>query len=474
MKTAAAYIRVSDERQDEYSPDSQLKLIKNFAQSNGFAISEEYIFYDDGISAKSVKKRTEFNKMIALSKEKSCPFEAILVWKFSRFARNQEESIVYKNLLRKNNIQVISISEPINDSPFGELIERIIEWMDEYYLINLSTEVKRGMLEKASRGEAMCVPPIGYDLVDKKYVPNNQADYVQKIFKDYLNGISMRQIAIKYTAAGLATRNGNPLETRTIQYMLNNPLYTGKIRWSTGDKVFSKSRKFDDPSILIANGKHEPIIDTETWNAVQKKLKEQKQMYGRYQRNGQPHEWMLKGLLRCSSCGATLVKSKDLYVQCHQYAKGRNCKISHSLSIKTADKITIQALQNCVNNCAFTIEPKENTATVTVDYSALIKKEEIKLKRAKKTYLEGIDSIEEYNANKNEILKTIKTFKDQLNEITNSQADINTQNKQCAYIFNIINGPEKSTEAKNQALRSIIQRVVFNKSENSFSFYFYY
>ena len=127
MKTAAAYIRVSDERQDEYSPDSQLKLINDFAKKNGYYVPEEYVFYDDGISAKTAKKRPEFNRMIALAKEKNNPFEAILVWKFSRFARNQEESIVYKNILRKKGVQVISISEPIIDSPFGELIERIIE-----------------------------------------------------------------------------------------------------------------------------------------------------------------------------------------------------------------------------------------------------------------------------------------------------------------------------------------------------------
>lgn len=150
-KTAAAYIRVSSERQDEYSPDSQKKLIREYAKKNNIEVPEELIFFDDGISAKTATKRTQFNRMIALAKEKEPPFDSILVWKFSRFARNQEESIVYKNILRKKGIQVISISEPIIDSPFGDLIERIIEWMDEYYLINLSTEVKRGMTEKLSR-----------------------------------------------------------------------------------------------------------------------------------------------------------------------------------------------------------------------------------------------------------------------------------------------------------------------------------
>ena len=100
-KIGAAYIRVSDERQDEYSPDSQLKLIRERAAKDGVEIPDEYVFYDDGISGRSTKKRNDFNRMVAMAKEKDHPFEVIYVWKFSRFARNQEQSIVYKNLLRK-------------------------------------------------------------------------------------------------------------------------------------------------------------------------------------------------------------------------------------------------------------------------------------------------------------------------------------------------------------------------------------
>lgn len=474
MKTAAAYIRVSDERQDEYSPDSQLKLIKEFAKKNGYFVPDEYVFYDDGISAKTAKKRPEFNRMIALAKEKNNPFEAILVWKFSRFARNQEESIVYKNILRKKGVRVISISEPIIDSPFGDLIERIIEWMDEYYSINLSAEVKRGMLEKVSRGEPVCLPAIGYDLIDKRYVPNEQAVFVQQIFQDYMNGLPMRQIAIKYNSLGLTTRTGTPLESRTIQYMLYNPLYIGKIRYSTGEKTFAKSRQFDDPGILIVDGLHEPIIDMDTWNAVQEKLKKQKQMFGRYQRNGQTFEWMLKGLLRCGNCGATLVKSRDVYVQCHKYVKGRDCKVSHSISIKKADEIVIQALQDCVRNCSFNIEPAERVDTSVINYAELIRKEEVKLARAKDAYLAGIDTVDEYKANKAEITKAIKSLEKQRDEATKETIDLTAYSKKVEDVLKIVTNPEESTEAKNYALRSILTKVLFNKSSNTFSLFFYY
>ena len=111
MQTAACYIRVSTDDQLEYSPDSQLKLIQDYAAKNGIVLLEDCIFIEEsGISGKSMNKRPEFMKMIAVSKKKPKPFDVILLWKFSRFARNMEEAITVKSMLKKNDIDVISIS----------------------------------------------------------------------------------------------------------------------------------------------------------------------------------------------------------------------------------------------------------------------------------------------------------------------------------------------------------------------------
>ena len=229
-KYAAAYIRVSTDDQIEYSPDSQMKCIAEFAQKNGYILPEEFVFQDDGISGRSAKKRPAFNRMIAESKRKPTPFDAVLVWKFSRFARNQEESIFYKSMLKKNKIEVISISEPVTDGPFGGLIERIIEWSDEYYSIRLSGEVKRGMNEKASRGEAVTIAPYGYKMADKKYVADEkEAEIVRYIFSEFANGASYRDIAMCLNAMGAKTHRLNPFEGRTVEYIINNAVYIGKF-----------------------------------------------------------------------------------------------------------------------------------------------------------------------------------------------------------------------------------------------------
>ena len=146
------------------------------------------LYIDSGISGRSARQRPQFNNMIAEAKSKEHPFDVILVWKYSRFARNQEESIVYKSMLKRENVDVISVSEPISDDPFGSLIERIIEWMDEYYSIRLSGEVSRGMAENAMRGNYQARPPLGYRIPGYRQTPvivPEEAELIQLIFDLY-------------------------------------------------------------------------------------------------------------------------------------------------------------------------------------------------------------------------------------------------------------------------------------------------
>lgn len=474
-KTAAAYIRVSSERQDEYSPDSQIKLIREYAKKNDIEVPEDYVFFDDGISAKSATKRTQFNRMIALAKEKDPPFDSILVWKFSRFARNQEESIVYKNILRKKGIQVISISEPIIDSPFGDLIERIIEWMDEYYLINLSTEVKRGMTEKLSRGEALCPPAFGYNIQDGKYIINEQeAPYIREIFADYLNGITMRQIALKCASRGLRTHRGNPFEARTIRYILYNPVYIGKIRWSTDGRA-SSLRDFSNPSTVIVDGIHEPIISTELWDGVQAKLAETQKMYGKYQRSEQEASWMLKGLMRCE-CGATLTMLSTACpsMQCYAYTKGTGvCVTSHCLSISKADNLVIQNLKELIEKKNYNFVTAQEPVQ-SIDYSALIKKEQSRLARAKEAFLAEIDTVEEYRENKARITKVIKQLeRDRASALKPKEINIDEFNEKVRTVLGTVTDDSVDESAKNKAMRTIISKIIYNKTNNRLDFFFH-
>ena len=108
LRYAYGYIRVSTHDQEEISPDSQENLLREYATRNNIVILK--IFSDLGISGRKAEKRPGFQEMFVLAKGSDHPVYLILVWKFSRFARNQEESIVYKSLLKKqHNVEVVSI-----------------------------------------------------------------------------------------------------------------------------------------------------------------------------------------------------------------------------------------------------------------------------------------------------------------------------------------------------------------------------
>lgn len=256
---AAAYIRVSTEDQLEFSPDSQLKRIQEYVKHHNFSLPENLIFIDEGISGRHAKNRPEFMRMIGMAKQKPRPFDIILVWKYSRFSRNRQESIFYKSMLRKEcGIDVISVSEQLSDDPTSILIEALLEAMDEYYSINLAQEVKRGMQEKFSRGGVVSIPPFGYKMGEKDFeIDEQQAYYVKMMYESFLCGDSCKKIAKRLNEFGVTTKRGNLFETRGVEYILSNPVYTGKFRRNGS---------------CIVQGHHEPIIDEITYQKVQERL----------------------------------------------------------------------------------------------------------------------------------------------------------------------------------------------------------
>lgn len=483
LRIGSAYIRVSDERQDEYSPDSQLKKIREYAAKEGYMIPDEFVFYDDGISGKSVKKRDDFKRMIALAKEKTHPFDVIYVWKFSRFARNQEESIVYKSLLAKHKVSVVSVSEPIPEGPFGSLIERVIEWTDAYYLVNLSGEVRRGMTEKVSRGEPTCAPPFGYIMRDGKYYPDEEsgkADIVREVFTLYSNGVRQREIALVLAEKGIRTRYGKKPENRWVEYMLRNKCYIGKIRYTTdGTKAVSKG-KLDNESIMVVDGNHEPIISMALWDKVQKMLDDQKKAYGKYSKRDQPIGHMLKGLLKCSACGGSLAmsgssgKAKVRFLQCCNYSRG-SCRTSHSILVPKIEAAFIEGLKEAVGAKQFTISPyKPKKADPTaIDYDKLIAVEERRLARAKEAYLAEIDSIEQYAQNKKEITERIDDLKARREKDVEKEIDIDAFTEKVAGIVEFIQREDVTVEAKNEALHNIIEKVVYEKAKGNLAIFFH-
>lgn len=421
MKIAAAYIRVSTEDQIEYSPESQIKAIRDYAKRNGYILPDEYIFMDEGISGKTAGKRPAFMKMIGIAKTTPKPFDAILLWKFSRFARNREDSIVYKSMLRKQlGIEVISISESLGDDKISVLIEAMIEAMDEYYSINLAEEVKRGMTEKAKRGEPLSIPPFGYTMKNKQLVPvKEESDIIKQVFAWYDSGVGMLRIAKNLNAAGVRTHRGNLIENRTVEYWLNNPAYIGKIRWTPTGKT---SRNYHNKDSMIIDGTHEPLIDVDTWERVQKRMKEQKEKYRKWYKPSDSISHWLVGLLHCGICGAPVVSSGG-YLYCNAKAKG-TCTGNGGIKATIVESYIISQLEGLLDGSVTLKPPKQQKQIANTNiYDTQLKRAENRLKRVKDAYENGIDTLEEYRENKQNIQREIENIMSAIQKEQNKEID---------------------------------------------------
>lgn len=472
MKIAAAYVRVSTEEQTELSPDSQVKLIREYAKKNGFIVPKEFIFHDDGISGRSTAKRQGFNQMIGTAKLKPKPFDAILLWKFSRFARNREDSIVYKSMLHKLGIDVISISENVGDDKMSVLIEAMIEAMDEYYSINLAEEVRRGMQEKFSRGGVVSQPPYGYRMGDNVFVIQpDEAEIVRKIYHDFLSGAGRREIAVELNALGVVTRKGRPFDNRRVEYILSNPVYTGMLRRSKNGRQSSGDPFNQREDMQVIPGNHEPIIDRETFNETQKRLKEAKRLYVKHAHTeGRP--FMLKGVVRCSNCGSTLVMSmRNTSLQCHLYAKGQ-CDVSHAISVAKANTAVLERIKEDLRLGAVgvNVENQHKKKKPTVDAtSMLLQKEKQKLERIKEAYAAGVDTLQEYREQKQKITARIEELSKSATVEYHTQEEVSREIvKRIQASLEMLEDATVSEDLKNQAMRALVEKIIFNRKKNLF------
>lgn len=474
MKTGAAYIRVSTDMQLELSPESQLKAIKDYAEKNDIILSNEFIFVDEGISGRKAERRPAFMQMIAVAKSKPKPFDVILIWKFSRFARNREDSIVYKSMLRKQfGIDVVSISEQLGEDKTSILIEALLEAMDEYYSINLAEEVKRGMTEKISRGGVVSSPPFGYVMGKDRYeIDPERAEIVKQIFDRFLAEHKTLAIAKWLNSMGIRTKTGNTFANRTVKYILTNPVYIGKLRWNTDGKATATSRYIQTENTMIVDGGHEPIISKETFDKVQEVILEMEKKFTKYAHQT-PSQFMLKGLVRCSSCGATLCMSaKGKGLQCGKYMHGQ-CNTSHYVSIEKLNQAVINAMEASLMQDSFLVESNFKPDNAEADQiKTKIKKERAKLQRVKAAYENGIDSIEEYKSNKRRLEESIGQLEEQLNRFENPQECMIDIKDEIFQAFEIVTNPEAGEALKNEVLRTIISQIIYDRATNSVEIFY--
>lgn len=289
-KTAVAYARFSSNNQREESIDAQLRAIREYCERENIELIEE--FTDEAMSGKN-DNREDFQNMIRKLLKGNIQADYVLVHKFNRFARNKYDSALYKKKLKDIGIKVISVSQKIDESPEGELLEGFLEVIDQYYSSNLAVEVRKGLRENALKGKhAGGQVLFGYSLDDEGYYcPNENAKIVKRIFEEYAAGYPKTEICERLNREGYRNQRGKKFNTRTLYDLLRNEKYIGNYVYTID---LTETIRLDG---IIKD----PPIDRTLWETVQS-LCQSSSARGR--QRTQKRTYYLTGKAYCEHCGA--------------------------------------------------------------------------------------------------------------------------------------------------------------------------
>ena len=313
MKKGVIYARYSSERQNEQSIVGQVDICKKWASDNDIEIITTY--YDEALTGKT-DKRPDFQRMI--KDAKSGMFDYIIVYKLDRFARNRYDSAIYKAQLKKHGVKVMSAMEKIADGPEGIILESVLEGMAEFYSANLAQNVLRGMHQKAEQGKYMGgTIPLGYKVdKDKNYIiDENSAFIVKQIYERYADGYTVKEICQELNGAGHKSSTGHAFTYNSLHRLLTNPKYIGRYEYLG----------------IVLEDAIPRIIDDETFEKVQQRIKLNKRMPARAKGNV---DYYLTGKLFCGNCGNNMVGDSGTsstgvthyYYSCIEKKRRHGCK----------------------------------------------------------------------------------------------------------------------------------------------------
>lgn len=423
----ALYARVSSDKQAEkdLSIPAQLKALRQYALSRKWNIVKEFI--DEAESARSAD-RPAFQEMITEAKQKTSPFNAILVWKLNRFARNREDSIIYKSLLRRKGIQVISINEQIDDTASGKLLEGLLEVIDEFYSLNLAQDTIRGMKENAMRGFlnggrgafGYTVSKVSVNGQEKRTYAINEAEapIVREIFKLCLQGEGTKDIAQIINKKGYRKRTGKEWRSNNVAYVLRNENYTGTIVWNLTNRNGILRKKKENEEVVRVSNAFPAIISKETFEQAQRAIAARSPKLVHPRVISSNH--LLSGLIKCAKCGSNFVacsakSGKYFYFMCQGSNKG-SCK-QKALSIEKFEAFLVTVLKERV----LTEENLKKLLLMVINEFQVFKKEyEGKLK-----HLTSL--IEERTKRRDRLFETIETAKVELADIAPRLKELNDE-----------------------------------------------
>ncbi len=363
----AAYCRVStDDKEQKTSYEAQIQYYTNKINKNP-DWQMAGIFADEGITGTQAKKRPQFLKMIRLCRQGK--IDVILTKSLSRFARNTVDSLNYIRELKMLGIAVISEKENINTlTAESEMLITIMSCFAQAESESISKNVSWGVRQSFKSGNV----PMQYKKLlgykkgenDLPEIVPEEAEIVEEIFRSYLDGMSLMQIADSLNSRGIKTKHKQTVwQTEVVKSILINEKYTGDAllqKTYITDCITKKSRKNNGelPMYLVKNH-HEPIISRADFNRVQEEMarrgakKAIANKLGKTEQGKYSAKYALSELLICGECGShyrrvtwTAKGFKEIKWRCInriQYGK-KKCHSSPTVDEQALHRVIVSAI----------------------------------------------------------------------------------------------------------------------------------
>lgn len=309
---AVIYARVSSKEQEEtgYSLDSQVKLLKEYAEARGFRVAKIFRISE---SASGNKMRKVFSEMMDFLRKNKINVQ--ICEKTDRLTRSRKDAVIVDEWIKedvKNETHFVKENFILNSESRAneKFIWGIKVEVAQYYTNNLSEEVKKGQKEKLEQGWLPTTPPLGYKTIGEKgkrihIVDSEIAPLIVEMFKLYATGqYSIQRLTKVMAEKGLRTRGGYKLVRSRMADLLSDPFYYGTNRWN--GKLYK--------------GVQEPLISKDLFDRVQEVLNNK--TTPKYFR----HDYLLKGLIKCEDCGGLLTWEKHkghIYGHCNKCEEKR-------------------------------------------------------------------------------------------------------------------------------------------------------
>jgi DNA invertase Pin-like site-specific DNA recombinase len=343
----AAYLRDSGGDKQDLSIDQQEQAIRAWCEQNHLVISQ--IFRDIHRTGTSISRREGFEEMISYFRQQLRPPESGLVlWKFSRFARNLDDAQFYKADLRRRGFIVHSITDALPEGVDGRFFESAYDWMNVKFIEGMRLEAIRGLYYIVENGAMPGTPPRGFKQEPMLIQGSGGAHKVHKWVPDPETWDRCK-IAWEMRAAGASYAEINE-KTRLYKSMncwptfFSNKIYLGELSYG--------SRSFP--------GYVKPMIDQATWDKVQD-LRRHHIRRNSPVRDPQQHprainsDFLLSGLIHCANCGSLMfgnsIQSSKTGLVHKYYTCGKKTRERDCISRKVPkDAIELSVINECIEH----------------------------------------------------------------------------------------------------------------------------